>query len=98
MRYSAVSYVPKKIISRPFLLLTYYIQNGNGATSFGVASDANPPLSNDAQHNVLAAMVRWVEEGIAPDSFTAAHYTDGNASSGVDFTRPVCKVRYCLLL
>ena len=66
-------------------------QNGPGATSFGGALDPNPPLSNDAQHNILAAIVRWVEEGIAPDNFTAAHYTNGNVSEGVDFTRPICK-------
>ncbi|KIP02136.1 hypothetical protein PHLGIDRAFT_309557 [Phlebiopsis gigantea 11061_1 CR5-6] len=64
---------------------------GAGATSFGAANDVQPALSDDAQHNVLAAMVRWVEEGVAPDNFTAAHYNGGDASQGVQFTRPICK-------
>ena len=68
------------------------LQGGNAATSFGAANDVQPPISDDAQHNVLAAMVRWVEEGIPPDNLTAAHFTNGNASDGVDFTRPICKV------
>lgn len=67
-------------------------QGGAGATSFGAADDAQPPLSNDPQHNVLAAIVRWVEEGVAPDSFTAVHYHGGDAAQGVQFTRPICKV------
>ena len=37
-------------------------------------------------------MLRWVEEGVAPETFTAAHYTNGNATQGVEFTRPICKV------
>lgn len=73
-------------------------QGGAGATSFGAANDPNPPISDDAQHNVLAAIVRWVEEGIAPDNFTAAHFTNGNATSGVDFTRPICKVYFILFV
>ena len=71
-------------------------QGGAGATSFGAANDVQPALSDDAQHNVLAAMVRWVEEGVAPDNFTAAHYKNGDASQGVQFTRPICKVRFCI--
>ena len=29
---------------------------------------------------------------MAPDNFTAAHYVNGQASNGVQFTRPICKV------
>ena len=75
-----------------FQLDTTSQQGGTGATSFGAAGDANPALANDAQHNVLDAIVRWVEQGIPPDQITAAHYTNNNASQGVDFTRPICKV------
>ena len=53
--------------------------------------DDQPPLSSDADHNVLLAMVRWVEEGIAPDNLTSVHYRHGDASQGVEFTRPICK-------
>lgn len=39
-------------------------------------------------------MVQWVEEGIAPDTLTAANYVGNNVSNGVGFTRPLCRVRF----
>ena len=71
----------------------YPSQTGVGANSFGAAFDINPPLSDDAEHNVVAAIVRWVEEDIAPETFIAARYNDNIAGNGLNFTRPVCKVR-----
>ena len=68
------------------------MQEGNGATSFGAALDPTPPLAYDAEHNVISAIVRWVEEGVAPESFVAAAYNDGSASNGLNYTRPICKV------
>ncbi len=38
-------------------------------------------------------MVQWVEEGVAPDTLTAANYVGNNVSNGVGFTRPLCRVR-----
>ena len=73
-------------------MLADLAQGGPGATSFGATYDSQPALSNGAVHNVLSAIVRWVEEGIAPDNFTAAHYHNGDKAQGVDFTRPICKV------
>ncbi|KAH9917129.1 feruloyl esterase-like protein [Epithele typhae] len=64
---------------------------GTGATSFGAAGDTQPALANDAQHNILDAIVRWVEDGVAPGNFTAAHFTNGVAADGVAFTRPICQ-------
>ncbi|KAI0078830.1 feruloyl esterase-like protein [Panus rudis PR-1116 ss-1] len=63
---------------------------GDGANAFGGVSQAvfnMPPLS----HDILSAVVRWVEDGIPPSTITAAHYTNNTASSGVAFTRPLCK-------
>ncbi|KAI0833405.1 feruloyl esterase-like protein [Trametes gibbosa] len=70
------------------------LQGGFAANAFGSveqASNNNPPLSFEPQHNILAAMVRWVEEGIAPDTLTAANYVGNNATNGVGFTRPLCR-------
>ena len=72
-------------------------QNGNGATSFGASTDYSPPLSYDAEHNLMSAIVRWVEEGVAPESFVAAAYNDGSASNGLNYTRPICKVGVSIL-
>lgn len=38
-------------------------------------------------------MVHWVEDGVAPDTLTAANYVGNNVSNGVGFTRPLCRVR-----
>ena len=40
----------------------------------------------------MSAIVRWVEEGVAPESFVAAAYNDGIATNGLNYTRPICKV------
>ncbi len=56
---------------------------GNDATDFGTA-----PASTDPQHDVFAALVRWVEQGIAPDRLI------GSGPSPLDttktLTRPLC--------
>ncbi|CDO74946.1 hypothetical protein BN946_scf184945.g18 [Trametes cinnabarina] len=67
---------------------------GLAANAFGSveqASNNNPPLSFHPDHNILAAMVHWVEDGIAPDTITAANYKGNNATNGVGFTRPLCR-------
>ncbi|KAI0749371.1 feruloyl esterase-like protein [Daedaleopsis nitida] len=70
------------------------LQGGFAANAFGSveqASNDNPPLSLDPEHNILAAIVRWVEEGVAPETLTAANYKDNDVANGVGFTRPLCK-------
>ncbi|KAI0076169.1 feruloyl esterase-like protein [Panus rudis PR-1116 ss-1] len=67
---------------------------GSSANAFGgsgQASSAMPPSSLDAQHNILAAMVQWVEHGIAPDTVIATAWKGNNVSNGLDFQRPLCK-------
>ncbi|KAI0631068.1 feruloyl esterase-like protein [Trametes polyzona] len=64
--------------------------NGHGANAFGAVFQP-PPLKNDAEHNILTAMIRWVEEGVAPTKIIAAKYNNDTAADGVAFTRPLCK-------
>ncbi|EPQ56994.1 feruloyl esterase-like protein [Gloeophyllum trabeum ATCC 11539] len=67
---------------------------GYGANAFGGAGQAaaaTPPLSSDPVHNVVSAIVSWVEEGVAPDYFIAAYYQNNQQSQGIGFTRPICK-------
>ncbi|KAH9948618.1 feruloyl esterase-like protein [Amylocystis lapponica] len=69
-------------------------QGGYGANAFGQSQQPSgfmPPLQYDAQHNILAAMVRWVEEGIAPETLTAVYWNNNNDTEGVGFTRPLCQ-------
>ncbi|KAI0642636.1 tannase and feruloyl esterase-domain-containing protein [Trametes meyenii] len=63
---------------------------GHGANAFGGMSQP-PPIAHDADHDILAALIRWVEDGVAPEKIVAAKYKDDNVTAGVAFTRPLCK-------
>ena len=68
--------------------------NGPGATSFGndeFAALASTP--DDADHDVLLALDKWVTQGIAPDKIIASGKTGADAKSGsqgIPLTRPLC--------
>ncbi|KII91121.1 hypothetical protein PLICRDRAFT_680308 [Plicaturopsis crispa FD-325 SS-3] len=69
--------------------------NGNGPTAFGAesASDASavaPPGKPDAAHDILLAVVNWVENNTAPAELIATKYVDDNSTLGVSFTRKLC--------
>jgi hypothetical protein len=60
---------------------------GAGPKVFG---QGGVPLT-DAEHDVAAALERWVEQGTAPHEIIATKYkTSGNPASGVARTRPLC--------
>jgi hypothetical protein len=60
---------------------------GPGATEFGqtVVKGADP------QHDVNAALERWVEQGTAPEQIVATKYKGASPASGVERTRPLCR-------
>lgn len=57
-------------------------RGGAGASDFGQAF-ASDPAVEDARHDVLTAMVAWVEQQPAPEMLIGAHVEDGS----VRFTR-----------
>jgi feruloyl esterase len=57
-------------------------QSGSGSTGFS-------PVSN-----VLAAMVRWVEEGVAPDTILGTKFVNDSAINGVERNRRHCRFPY----
>lgn len=59
---------------------------GLGPNSSFAYTLANPAGPFDADHDILAALDRWVETDAAPDRLLATHATAGVA----DKTRPVC--------
>ncbi len=59
---------------------------GPGPTVFGGALQGAPTVA-DPQHDVLSAMVAWVEQGQAPGPLVASHLNTGGA---VDRTRKLC--------
>ncbi|CAN8096171.1 unnamed protein product [Discula destructiva] len=67
-----------------------HCHGGPGAVFIGQNLDSNATMNPDG--NVLMAMVRWVEEGIAPDTIMGAGYVDETLTSGeVAFQRRHCK-------
>lgn len=62
----------------------HHCGNGPGPNVFGGANQGLP--QDDAQHNVVKALDRWVEDGIAPEKIIASHLTNGV----VDRTLPMC--------
>jgi Tannase and feruloyl esterase len=63
----------------------HHCGNGPGPNSFGGANQGFP-MRFDAEHDVVAALDRWVENGVAPTAIIAAHHTNG----AVDRTIPLC--------
>lgn len=62
---------------------------GPGPNFFGGYGPSTPVSSEiriDPQHDVLSALVEWVEKGAAPESIIASHITDGR----LDRTRIIC--------
>ena len=62
---------------------------GPGATIFGNAGGMEPP-EEDADHDVVMALDRWVEKGVAPDRIIATGFVGNSPAKGVDMTHPLC--------
>jgi feruloyl esterase len=49
-----------------------------------------PAPSYDEQHDVMAALARWVEGGVAPEKLIATHYQENDPGKGITAQRPWC--------
>jgi len=63
-----------------------HCEGGPGATSFGQGS-TEP--RRDAEHDILTALVGWVEDGTAPGSIIATKYAEAHPAEP-EMTRPLC--------
>ena len=61
---------------------------GDGPNAFGDGTNNAPVI--DADHDLLKALERWVEQGVAPEKIIATHYVNNTPASGVQFQRPLC--------
>jgi hypothetical protein len=75
----------------------HHVFLGPGPNFFGqvdLATLGGPPgipTPTDPQHNISSALVRWVEDGVAPGPIIATKYVnDLDPSQGVKMTRPLC--------
>jgi feruloyl esterase len=64
--------------------------NGPGPNAFGNYFSVGDTPVVDAQHDILTALDRWVEQGTAPDQIIATHYVNNHPASGIQFQRPLC--------
>lgn len=62
---------------------------GSGASAIGNRLEG--AASEDPEENVLMAMVRWVEEGVAPEAVVGSHFVNQTLDSGVEYKRSHCK-------
>ncbi|PLB39626.1 putative feruloyl esterase [Aspergillus candidus] len=63
---------------------------GDGDGAYGIGNGASTHAGNDPEDNVLMAVVRWVEEGVAPETVRGARFEDG-VGSRVEYTRRHCR-------
>lgn len=61
---------------------------GPGANSFG--GWLQQPVPADPDHNILIALQRWVDKGVAPELIIATKYNGDARSKGVAMTRLLC--------
>ncbi len=66
-----------------------HCSGGPGANVFGNRAGLEAPVI-DAEHDLLKALERWVEEGMAPETITATKYVNDNPALGIAFQRPLC--------
>jgi Tannase and feruloyl esterase len=65
-----------------------HCSGGAGVNAFGNGTTNGPSI--DADHDLLKALERWVEQGVAPNRIIATHFVNNAASQGVQFQRPLC--------
>lgn len=65
-----------------------HCSGGDGPNAFGNGTSNGPVI--DAEHDLLKALERWVEQGTAPDRIIATHYNNNVAAQGVQLQRPLC--------
>jgi feruloyl esterase len=63
--------------------------NAFGGTRYLNAGQPNPPVL-DPEHDVISAIVAWVEDGKAPAAIVATKFTEDDASKGIAMQRPLC--------
>ncbi|KAF5343607.1 hypothetical protein D9758_015433 [Tetrapyrgos nigripes] len=72
----------------------FHCFTGPGAWSVGqgLFGDTSPASDfMDPEKNILMAIVRWVEEGTAPETIEGMKFVNDTNSLGVEFLRKYCK-------
>jgi len=62
---------------------------GSGPTHFNQQRNAQAPATG-ADQDIVSALMRWVEDGTAPESIIATQYQAGDGQRGIARQRPLC--------
>lgn len=69
----------------------FHCNGGPGAWVIGQGGNAaSKGIEFEAEGNVIAAMVRWVEEDIGPERILGTKFVNDSVALGVDFQRRHC--------
>ncbi|KAM0123390.1 hypothetical protein ACHAO1_011308 [Botrytis cinerea] len=67
----------------------WYISGANQAAVLG-SDISGVPGFRDAKHDVLLALMAWVENGTAPNEIIATKWIDDDVTQALDRQRPIC--------
>ena len=71
----------------------WHCASGPGANVFGGQDQFPPPKPGDPSDDALAALIAWVENGVAPSQIVATKYVSDIPAQGIAFQRPLCQYR-----
>ncbi len=63
---------------------------GDGPSAFNSANGGTRVTSGKPEEDLFAAMIHWVEDGVAPTQVVATKYVDDAPAKGVAMKRPLC--------
>lgn len=69
----------------------FHCNSGPGAWVVGQQGGSAAQGAFDRESNVLAALVDWVEQGVAPETITGTKFVNDSATVGVAFQRRHCR-------
>lgn len=69
----------------------WHCSGGPGANTFGAQNQLFPPKPGDPSDDALAALTKWVEHGVGPDTIIATKYVGDVPANGIAFQRPLCQ-------
>ncbi|KAK8107094.1 uncharacterized protein PG998_009107 [Apiospora kogelbergensis] len=79
-------------------ILTHHGQQDQQITSFNsirfyehLARGMGPGIPFDREHNVLAAVVDWVEKGVAPEALVGTKFVNDTVDEGIAYQHTHCK-------
>jgi hypothetical protein len=70
----------------------FHCSGGPGAWMIGQSGSGS--MSFYPETNILAAMVQWVEEGIAPDTILGMKFVNDSVAKGLERSRRHCRFPY----